>query len=623
MNTLRLSPSQRRVVDHGEGPLVVEAGPGSGKTRVLTERVRRLLTQVPGHFRILALTFTNKAANEMAERLADLGDVRQRATISTMHGFCLEMLQYRGHFIGISGELHIFELAKDRKQILLEAAMDDPVLSQKLLAADTQSGGRSKLLDQWLRKIAIIKAHPLTQAGMEDPIIKSYDAGLRACGAFDFDDLLLLTYRLLTEFPKIADLYGRIYDYICIDEAQDLNEAQYAVLVALCGDSFRNVMMVGDPKQSIYGFNTASPKYMQRFQDEFNAVKISLNENFRSSQVVVDAAKRLNQQYVIDGQSGCTGEIGLDVGRDEAHEATKVCDQLESLFAKGHRDVENGITPSQCAVLGRNHYVLIAVEKKLQERDIPCYKRRSSPHEYESSVIREFHLALRVHANPRDWLHMNALAKEWNIDHPSLFERLHDSQAVSIRLRQLAEQTREPRHEVIVSALDQISRQTQNPISSSSIEIFRQFADTLDDEERRAIYEDTQVLLDEWDRYLRTGTPTRTIAGFLSSMALGTTRQTSQDGVALLSVHAAKGLEFDVVFMVGMADGIFPDYRAKGDQNALDEEQRNAFVAVTRSRRLLYFSYAQTRMMPWGETWNSRPSPYLRLMGFNDQNAIS
>lgn len=616
MTTLHLSPMQQKVVNHGEGPLLVVAGPGSGKTRVLTERVRRLLTHVPGHFHILALTFTNKAANEMSERLADLGEARRRATISTLHGFCLEMLQTRGHFIGIHGEPHIFELAKDRKQILLEAAMDDPMLSQVLLEGENQSGGRSKLLDRWLTHIAKIKAHPLSQQGMEDfiaiPLIRAYTAGLRACGAYDFDDLLLLAYKLLTEFPEIADLYCRIYGYICIDEAQDLNEAQYAVLVALCGDEFRNVMMVGDPKQSIYGFNTASPRYMKKFKDEFNAEIVYLNENFRSSKKVVKVAQLLNQKYAIEGQLEYDGEILLTIGNDEEHEASMVCDKLEQLFANGHPDVENGIAPSQCAVLGRNQYVLIAVEKKLQERKIPFYKRLSSIHEYESPVVREFHLALRIYANHRDRLHMNALAKEWGVD-STFFTHLQETQEVPAMLRRIAEQTANPQHMAIVEALDKIHRQGLN--IPACIEILRQFANTKTDEDHRTIYEDTEVLLDEWDRYLRSGIGSnKTIAGFMSNMALGTTRQSNQDGVALLSVHASKGLEFDVVFIVGMAEGIFPDYRANSPDTST-EEQRNAFVAVTRSKRLLYLSYAKTRKMPWGAIWNAKPSPYLRLIG--------
>lgn len=619
MSTIRLSPKQQQVVDHGEGPLIVVAGPGSGKTRVLTERVRRLLTTVPGHFRVLALTFTNKAANEMSERLVDLGEVSRRATISTIHGFCLEMLRDRGTPIGIIGEPHIFEQTKDRKQILLESALYDPLLAQELSSAD-QRGERAKLLDRWLGGIATIKTHPFSRLGQDDDltqrVIEAYDAGLRACGAYDFEDLLVLAYRLLTEFPKVADLYRRIYGYICIDEAQDLNEAQYAVLTALCGDTFRNVMMVGDPKQSIYGFNNASPEYMKQFYEEFNATLVQLDENFRSSEAVVNAAKALDSSYSIVGQLPIKGEVKLGVGNDEEREAIIVCDKLQQLFKDGHPDVENGVTPQKCAILGRTRYALPHVEQELKNRNIPFYKRLSSAAEYESAVVQEFMLSLRVYANPRDRLHMLELTKCWEVN-PTGMPTRNDPQDVIALLGQHAATHQHPRHRAIVDALRAIQNQGQEINLTQCIPILQRYADALGaehQEERRAIYDDTKVLLQEWDQYLRSGAgSTKPIAGFMSSMALGTTRQARYDGVALLTVHSSKGLEFDVVFIVGMADGVFPDYRAK-DQKAKLEEDRNAFVAVTRSKRLLYLSYPSTRKMPWVDIWNTQPSPYLRLM---------
>lgn len=298
---LRLSALQAQVVEHIDGALLVVAGPGSGKTRVLTERVRSLLTNVPGHFRVLALTFTNKAADEMRDRLSDLGQNRQRAFIGTLHSFCLEMLVERGKLVGVDGEPHIFEQHKDRKEILLEAIRQDPVLDDEI-SQISDSRERNKRVDNWLQMISRIKAHPITCAVLNDEfdtrVLDAYDAGLRACGAYDFDDLLLLGYRLLTNNPKLADFYRRLYRFICVDEAQDLNEAQYALLCALCGDSYKNVMMVGDPKQSIYGFNTSSPEYMEKFRLEFAAKQIELTENFRSSRAVVDVARSIDPNYL-------------------------------------------------------------------------------------------------------------------------------------------------------------------------------------------------------------------------------------------------------------------------------------------------------------------------------------
>jgi DNA helicase-2/ATP-dependent DNA helicase PcrA len=617
MNGALLSARQREVVEHGEGSLLVVAGPGSGKTRVLTERVRRLLTESSGHFRVLALTFTNKAANEMAERLADLGDARQRATISTLHGFCLDMLADRGKPIGVQGLPQIFERAQDRRQVLLEAVMADPLLAAELM----QSGdakARARRVDEWLKAISLVKAHPISHGETDDPleerIIDAYNAGLRASGAYDFDDLLLLAYRLMTEFTQVADFYRRLFGYICVDEAQDLNEAQYAVLQALCGPEFRNVMMVGDPKQSIYGFNTSSPIYMDQFVAEFGAKTIELTENYRCSRAVVQAALALEPRYTVHGQLPISGEIGLLVGKDESHEATLVCDRIEQLIANGHPDIEGNVTPSRCAILGRTRYSLLLIEAELKKRGVPFFKRLSSAHENESDLVNEFQLALRVLANPQDRLHLAALAKSWGETAAPTSPPVAKSDPFGV-LRDLAQRNGRAGCATIVEAIDAIASQVQRLDLIPGLEALRRHADTQDAEERRAVYDDTEVIRQEWDQYLRSHRGSgRTIAGFMSGMALGTTQHIDRDSVALLTVHSAKGLEFDVVFVVGMAEGVFPDFRSKGNRKATAEETRNAFVAITRSKRLLYLTYPRTRRMPWGDVWSTQPSQYLRTM---------
>lgn len=604
----RLSAEQLEIVEHVDGPLLVVAGPGSGKTRVLTERIRNLLINVPGHFRILALTFTNKAADEMKERLQDLGSERDRAFIGTLHGFCLEVLTERGKLVGVEDSPNIFEQAKDRRDVLLRAIDEDPVL-QAAIEDLADSKERGKKIDQWLNWISYVKSHPITCAVINDEFAKrvfdAYEAGMRASNAYDFDDLLLLVYRLLVENTKLAELYRKLYRFVCIDEAQDMNEAQYAVICALCSDGFRNLMMVGDPRQSIYGFNTSGPEYMERFGRDFEAKRVQLTANYRSSRAVVRLAQQLDPNYMVAMQLPIEGRATVLVGDDEQEEARLIADELERLFQQGDRDVEGGVDPSKCAILGRTRFALLAIEAELKERGIAHYKRLSANHENESESVEDFQLGLRLLANPKDRLHAAALAKRWgSVGVPS-----PAGEAVET-IRSMANASTNSGARAVVEALALITANPARLDLMPALKRLEQYADGLDEGGRQAVYEDVAVFRQEWDQYLRTSSGPKVLSSFLSSKALGATQKSVREGVALLTVHSAKGLEFDVVFLAGMAEGTFPDWRASQPREAA-EELRNAFVAVTRSKRLLYLSYPATRVMPWGDKKRQARSRFL------------
>jgi DNA helicase II / ATP-dependent DNA helicase PcrA len=604
----RLSPQQLSVVNHVEGPLLVVAGPGSGKTRVLTERLRYLLTSVKGHFRVLALTFTNKAADEMKERLADLGDERERAFIGTLHGFCLDVLTERGKLVGIEGAPNIFEQSKDKREVLTQAIQEDPFLLERLSDA-SDSKERNRQVEKWLSLISYVKSHPITCAVVDDEetqrVMDAYEAGMRACNAYDFDDLLLLTYKLLVGNPKLGDIYRRLYKFICIDEAQDMNEAQYAVITALCSETHRNVMMVGDPRQSIYGFTKSGPEYMERFGNEFQANRVALTANYRSSRAVVDFAQSLDANYMVDQQLPIPGVVKVLRGTDEQDEAKQICDELERLFRDGHPDVEGGVQLGKCAVLGRTRFVLLAIEAELKGRGIAFFKRLSANHENASASVEDFLVALRVLANPKDTLHLSAISKRWKVaDGPP-------SEDFVSHLKSMAANAADGR---ALAVADAIAAVVKNPVRLDlmpALATLEKFSDALDETERLAIYEDVAVLRQEWDQFLRTASGGKNLPAFISSKALGSTQKSSRDGVALLTVHSSKGLEFDVVFLAGMAEGTFPDYRATGLKESA-EEGRNAFVAATRSKRLLYLSYPETRVMPWGGVRRQQASRFLR-----------
>lgn len=615
--SVRLSDLQRRVVDHDEGALLVVAGPGSGKTRVLTERVRMLLKKPGEYFRILALTFTNKAANEMIERLADVEEIRRRAFVGTLHSFCMEILANRGKPVGVEGLPNIFELYEDRKQVLLEAVRSDPRLS-RLLHEVGDARNQQKRLGQWLGRISELKNSLVLPNMIDDALERSlyelYDAELRASGALDYDDLLLLTFQLLEERPGIANFYQRQYRYICIDEAQDLNEAQYGLLQSLCSGGFRNVLMVGDPRQAIYVWNGANPKYLDLFESEFGADKIVLAENFRCSRAVVAAAKKLDQSYVVEGQLPIKGSVELFECSDEEDEAQTILETLKSLQHSGHPDVEGEVSLDRCAVLARNRFVFERLEEELQNHRVVYHKKVStSTQQSESDVAKHLELALRIVANPKDRFHLRLLNSAWGISIESADACLVEEDPVA-SLERLSDYSRSQHSGAVVSAVKAIEITREGCKLSKGLATLERYATReLSDEARALVLKDLAEWRRHWDMYVRSSAGgQQNLTAFLGHLALGTTQQASDEGLALLTVHSAKGMEFEVVFLMGMTEGTFPDYRATGD--SLDEERRNAFVAVTRARRLLYLSFPRTRIMPWGDEKIQKPSRYLEAI---------
>ena len=611
--SVQLTQKQQEIVNIGDGAVIVLAGPGSGKTRVLTERVRRLLAQPDETFRVLALTFTNKAANEMVDRLQDVPGIKERAFVGTMHSFCMEVLANRGKAVGITGLPNIFESFDDRSKVLAEAIRVDSELVGLLRDAG-DAGKQSKRLSDWLEMIRAAKMNLQLPAMLQDDrerrIYEFYEGGLRASAAVDFDDLLLLTYRLLQERPAIADFYRRQYRYICIDEAQDLNEAQYQVLRALCGNEYRNVMVVGDPRQAIFVWSGASPRYLALFERDFGARRVALDENFRSSRAVVAAAQALDPDYKPEGKLPIRGVCTTRAADDEGDEARWVVDRISDLVREGHPDVENEITVERCAILGRNRYVFGAVERELQSRGLPYVKRLTAGAlRCESDLASEWELSLRLIANPADRFHLGLLATRWGIT-ATLTDLLAGTTDGLALLARCEEHATGPTAPQVLGALRAADWSSPSFRLDLSLDALASAAASLPDEARAVATADVEEWRKHWAMYVRAST-TRTVPDFFAQVALGATQAARQEGIALLSVHCAKGMEFDVVFIIGMCEGTFPDFRAAGA--ALEEERRNAFVAVTRSRRILHLSYPRWRDLPWGRRPQQASRYYLTV----------
>jgi DNA helicase-2/ATP-dependent DNA helicase PcrA len=628
MTQIRLSEKQREIVESKDGALLVLASAGSGKTRVLTERVRHLLVSKTGTHKVLALTFTNKAAEEMQFRLGGVSEIRERSFIGTIHKFCLEIIRSKGSAINIPETLHIFEREQDRMEILLETFNNNPLLMNHLNKFETDKDKKSLLYDV-LSYISQKKKNLFGMAGIKgDPhddeldslAYDEYNAILSSQNAIDFDDVICIAYRILVERPKIAELYRKMYKYVCIDEAQDLNFAQYEFIRALCGEEGRNVLMVGDPNQAIYGFNGSNKAYMtDKFVKDFSAKTIRLSENYRSASLVLHAANRLIPKAVDASNAAIKGEFQIFECDNELKEANLIAEKIaESILRKNHPDIEDEITPESFAVLARTKYVFANLEKALKVKNIPFYHKKTNDlSDFESDLIRLYDLGMRILVNPIDKLHFQQICRLLNIGDAGNSNSTSGIDKLASLLDSIIDTDQRDDYKALIECWKRVNTNINAfPKALDSLEKYVNDSSyyTKDNAINRSyIIQDILELRDLWTQYsLQANTESKTLSGFRNQIALGIAPSKSKKnaGVTLGTIHSVKGLEFDIVFVMGMTDNTFPDYRAvRQGQSALNEERNNAFVALTRSRRLLYLTYPREKFMPWDKEKPVRQFP--------------
>ena len=616
-----LSAKQKEIVENTDGAMLVLAGAGSGKTRILTERVRYLLEDKKGHFRVLALTFTNKAAEEMENRLADIKDLKKRAFIGTIHKFCLEVIKSHGNVIGIAKMPHIFETEDVRKKIV-EELFESNIKLKVYLEEKKSEREKRDLINRGLSFISQKKRelilpgneafHSLHEA--QQVLYKEYNDLLKSQDAMDFDDVLILAYRIFIERPKVAELYSRLYKYVCIDEAQDLNFAQYEIIKTMCLGRHDNILMVGDPNQAIYGFNGADKKFMlKHFKRDFNAAIDELRENYRSSLEVIKAANCLIPGSINEENVKIQGDFALKAFETEETEAKGVVGKIKRLLEeKTIEGIEGDISLKQIAVLARNKYVFKSLEKELEKNCIDYfYKKVYKPSECESDFVKLFDLGTRILTNPLDRIHFSQIRELLQLrDQP--VEKVNDGLIKLTSLKyKIADKELKQQYNVLIEAWSILSKEeNQYTKALEKLEIFAQGISNVEDISQKAlILEDIKELKELWRKFLtQAPTDNRTLQSFKTHVALGITSITKkQTGLTLGTIHSVKGLEYDIVFLIGMTDGTFPDYRAvKKGGKAIDEEKNNVFVAITRSKRLLYITYPKTKFMPWD---NETPFP--------------
>ena len=609
------------MVEAGEGAYLVLAPPGSGKTTVLTARVARLVSIPSDSFRILALTFTNKAALNMREHLFEaVGTHVRRVHISTFHSFCLDIIRSYGDQIGIPTNPSIYDNEDDRLSTLERGLSDDGygALGRREL--------RSLLAEIATLKRTFVRVNdapgslefgiPLNAA------YASYQRTLSLSGALDFEDILLSAHKLLVERPRVAALYQRMFKYIVLDEAQDTSRAQFEVLRAMCGATQRNVMLVADADQSIFGFAGAAPANLDEFEKLFDAKRLTLTKNFRCAAVIVEAANKLishnpDRAAKGTGMSPVTlarGEIQSHDFPDEEAEAAFVVTSVSKFLASGISETavyageQTAVAPEDICVLGRARSTLSSVTGELDRHNIRYQFAAGRDGLFETATFKTIEASLRLLANPADVVarrilgrfapqaiageHVNEMAA------PDLVEKTIDAAQVTAR--------------PILSCLKALIRDT-SALSSTIENVVRVSGIAKgDDEEAGRWPYDAETLSRRWSQFC-SGVPEseRRVGRFVSDLALGSKSAVEGPGVRVLTVHAAKGLEFRAVILMGMNEGTFPDFRSVGTVALLADERRNAYVAVTRAERVLILTRPRTRQTTAG-VFYQQPSRFLR-----------
>lgn len=622
MSRAKFTPTdeQRDLIALDDGCFLVIAPPGSGKTTVLTERVARLVANPAETFRVLALTFTNKAAGNMRTRLFDsVGEHSSRVTACTIHSFCLEALRNYGDAVGVAANVSIYENEDDRVAALLRGLVDEGVHGD----GDDADG---KALRRILASIGTLKRGliPPDQAPqtVEEGMVPlgvayaAYDRTLRLFGALDFDDILFFAFRLFSTAERVVRQYRRVYHYVVVDEAQDTNTAQYEVLRALCGPTLRNVMLVADADQSIFRFAGATTKNLLRFEKEFDGKRLGLTQNFRCAEKIVAAANMLiskNPSRITTGAEMTSavlaaGHVAATSYRNEAAEAEATLKVVDELLGKGldpswcYTGETMALAAEDICILGRSRYVLSAVLDAIVKAERPFQFSAGRDGLFESEAFAAFEASLRLLQNPGDVLARRSLTRQ--ATGPA--EAAADAGNLASLIARLPGWQKEAMQPLLSVQAD------ASTLGNAIAELLKRVraATCADDTERATVHADADALEKRWAGFLQVHGADATLSRFLGDIALAGRGGIEGPGVRVLTIHAAKGLEFRAVILVGMNEGSFPDYRSKTVEEIADE-RRNAYVAITRAERALFLSRPRSRLMPWGDPKAQQPSRFL------------
>ena len=609
----QLNPQQRSAVTAGEGPILVLAGPGSGKTRVLTQRIAYLIGyEGVRPYQMLAVTFTNKAAREMEHRVQGLlGEEMTRGLLlGTFHATCARILRREAERLPVSAEFVIYDA--DDQQSLVKSAIKELNLNDKLYRPVTVHGAISRAKNE------LIGPDDFPIQTYRDEVVKRiykrYQELLLDSNAVDFDDILLMTANLLEEHPDVREKYAQRFHHVLVDEFQDTNQAQYA-LVKHLSSAHNNIFCVGDPDQSVYRWRGADYRNVQRFDQDFpGAQTILLEQNYRSKQTILDAAMAVidrnphrTRKQLFTERGGGEKIIYFESG-DDYGESSFVVDTIAQLVAS------HQFEPGDCAVMYRTNAMSRLLEEAFLSARLP-YRLVGAQRFYGRREVKDLVAYLRLTYNANDEVSLDRIINvpTRGIGDKSLLGLHSAAREVGLApgavLLDLARGADSPYWEKFsgraAAALAQFGGMLAGWRGILPIATVPELFDRITDDIGYKDYLDdgTDEGKERWEnvlelRRLAEEYATRTLAEFLENVALVSDQDTLTDGVnvpTLLTLHAAKGLEFGVVFIVGLDDGILPHSRSFDEPEEMEEERRLFYVGITRAKDRLYLLRAERR----------------------------
>ena len=615
-----LNPVQRDAVAHGEGPLLVVAGAGSGKTRVLTHRIAHLIRdRNVSPFEILAITFTNKAADEMKQRVQALvGPVAQKMWVSTFHSACVRILRRDADRLGFPKQFTIYDQADATRlvgYVIRDLSLDTKRFPPRSIH-HAISAAKNDALDPEAYAAA---AQTIFERKIAD-VFREYQSRMARAGAMDFDDLLGQALRLLRDNPDVLDHYRRRFRYVLVDEYQDTNKVQNDLVILLTSEH-RNICVVGDQDQSIYAFRGADMRNIVEFEDAFpDTTVVLLEQNYRSTQTILDAANSV----IANNMSRKPKDLWTEVGDGDPIVRYRADDEVDEAqwvsreIARLHDETE--LSWGDIAVFYRTNAQSRVLEEHLMRVGIP-YKVIGGTRFYDRREIKDAIAYLRAVINPSDEVSVKRILNEpkrgvgatsvgkldaWATAHGVAFMdalRRADAAGVSGKAARGIEAFL-----AVLDSVDDLVAGSPGPLLEALLERSG-YSEALDVE--RTV--ESEGRLENLAELVGAAADFATVDEFLEQISLVSDADQLDDDpsyVVLMTLHAAKGLEFPAVFLIGMEDGVFPHLRSLTEPDQLEEERRLAYVGITRARQRLYLTHAWSRTLFGGTQYNA-PSRFI------------